>query len=73
MAKNVSLRPSKLLDKTIQLLRARPRTKTLSDVAHDTGLPLAWIESLISKPGLAPAVDRIEILYEYLAQKNLQV
>lgn len=64
---------SKLYTRTIELLRNRPRTKTLGQISHETGLPLGWLVSILCKPYLSPSVDRIEVLYEYLSSRPLQV
>lgn len=64
---------SKLYVRTLELLRNRPRSQTLAVVSQDTGLPKEWLIAIISRPETSPGVDRIEVLYEYLSGKQLQV
>ena len=62
---------SKLYLKTLDLLRNRPKPLTLRKIAQDTGLPEGWLLSILSKPNLNPAVNRVEVLYEYLSGQTL--
>jgi hypothetical protein len=64
---------SRLYTRTLELLRNRPRTQTLRVISDDTSLPEGWLVSILCKPCLSPSVDRIEVLYEYLSSKRLQV
>lgn len=56
---------------TMDLLRNRPITKTLSMISQATGLPEGWLASILRNPNMSPSVDRIETLYEYLSYKEL--
>ena len=64
---------SKLYVRTLELLRDRPASKKLAVVAQDTGLPREWLISILVRPHTSPSVDRIEVLYEYLSGKSLEV
>jgi hypothetical protein len=73
MAQNV-IPKSELLSVTMQLLRDRPRHKTLEDISEATGLPIPWLLSLTGgNPPESPGVDRIVVLYEHLSGFKLEV
>lgn len=64
---------SRLLDRTVDLLRNRPRTLTLQMVSADTGLHTRWLHILLNREGLSPSVDAVVVLYEYLTKSKLPV
>lgn len=62
-----------LVERTIQLLRNRPRPVTLQVVADDTKLHIRWLQLLLQRESLAPSADAIVVLYEYLSGKKLPI
>ena len=65
---------SKLRDRTIELLKSRPRTLTLAKISEDTKIPVTWLECFRTKgKDLESSVNKVETLYEYLAKTTLQV
>jgi hypothetical protein len=64
---------SKLYVRTISLLRNRSDSQPLRLISDETGLPEAWLWSLLNNPEMNPGVHRIEHLYEYLSGKRLQL
>lgn len=54
------------LEKTIQLLKERPKTLTFALIAEETELTSGWLESLLYKKNPNPSVIQLEILYNYL-------
>jgi hypothetical protein len=64
---------SRLYLRTIDLLKTRPREKSLAVICRDTGLPRAWLVDIMGNGERSPSVDRIEILYEYLSGTNLDI
>ena len=58
--------------KTFELLKHRPASIKLKDIAADTGLPLGWIV-LFQQTGnkQSASFDRIALLYENLTGKTL--
>ena len=58
--------------KTYQLLRNRPATLKLKDIAEATGLSLPWIKMFHRKGDQnSSSGDKIETLYEHLSGKSL--
>lgn len=55
-----------MLDRTLQLVRERPRTLTYEQIANDTGLKVSWLEALASGRIPDPGVRKVETLYAYL-------
>lgn len=64
---------SALLERTVHLLRNRPRPLTLQVVSDDTKLHMRWLQLLLSRPKVSPSVDAIVVLYEYLTNKKLSI
>lgn len=66
---------SLFLERTKQLLKERPKNITLALIAEETGLTKDWLDMLLyRKPKedgreLDPGIKRLEILYNYLADK----
>lgn len=69
----VSFPRSKLYLKTMELLRNRPVTLTYIDIERVTGLSPLWLTTIMQHPEISPSVDRIELLYEYLSGKQLDI
>lgn len=58
--------------KTFELLRNRPASMKLKDIAEATDLSLPWIKMFNRKGNQqASSGDRLQTLYEYLAGKPL--
>lgn len=64
---------TKLRDKTLDLLRNRPAWKTYTQIAEDTKIPVGWIKEFSRGTMNGPDVNRIETLYEHLAQKPIDI
>jgi hypothetical protein len=66
----------KLLQRTIELMKARPEYLTLQRVSEATGLSYAWLLYFNNKAesqNCDPAVSRVVRLYEYLSQHTLEI
>ncbi len=63
------LGPLSLMTETQRLLKQRSRT--LLDVANDTGIPFYWLRKFHYGEIDNPSVNRVQKLYEYLAGKKL--
>lgn len=59
--------------RTLRLVQGLPRTKTLAQVAADTGLPPAWLSAFCREEMDAPNVNRVQVLFEYLSGRRLDV
>lgn len=59
--------------RTLELVRELPRTTTLTEVAEATSLPLAWVTAFSRGEIVAPNVNRVQILFEHLAGRPLEV
>lgn len=65
-------KPSKLKLETCRLLRNRPATLTLRDVAEATQLSEFWVKSFhVRGDKFDAGVDNVAVLYEYLSGKKL--
>lgn len=58
-----------LANTTLDLLKNRPRTLTIENIASDTGLTVGWLLDFAGERTRHPSVIRIEQLYNYLAKK----
>lgn len=61
--------PGTLLAKTLALMEGRD----ITDTAIATGLPYHWLNSLVQRKSVNPAVNRVQVLYEHLSGKKLEV
>jgi hypothetical protein len=61
--------PGALHSNTLELLRTRPRTLTLEQIARDTGIELGWLSKFGSNKIGDPSVNRVEALRNYLLSK----
>lgn len=61
--------PSIFLEQTKTLLRNRPKNLTLALIAEETELGEAWLETILYKKNFDPGVNKVETLYNYLANK----
>lgn len=64
---------SRLMLRTMELLRQRPRTLTVDMIAQDTGLHPGWIARLSNPAYGSPSVDAVVKLYEYLSGHPLDI
>lgn len=62
-----------LRDKTLELLRNRPVTKTYKIIEAETRLPEGWLKSFANGQSKDPAVNRIETLYTYLSGRAIRL
>jgi len=61
-----------LLSETIRLLRERPRTLVIADLAEELGLTKSWLSSLLSTtPPKNASVANVETLYNRLSDTPL--
>lgn len=63
---------TKFRDAVVKLLRERPATLKLKQVAEDTTIPEGWLKRLNQQRIDAPDPNRLETLYEYLTGKKLE-
>jgi hypothetical protein len=74
MSQKGSIPRSRLLDRTLELLRKRGEDLTVKKIAEDTGLHEGWLWMFITNGEyLSPSVCRIVILYEYLTKSQLEL
>lgn len=62
---------SLLLERTQYLVRNRPATLSLDDIARETKLSRAWLKHFVAGNIAGPDVCKVECLYVYLAKKPL--
>lgn len=60
-------------DRTLSLVRALPREISLTELARDCGLPLAWLTAFARGEIDDPSVNRIQCLYEHLTDSTLEL
>lgn len=63
----------KLRAHTLGLVRNRPPSLTLKQIANDTGLNHNWLKAFVCERYTNPGVNDVEKLYGYLAGKPLVV
>lgn len=63
--------PVNLASHTVSLLRNRPRSVTLEQVAEGAQVKKSWLSALLAGDFDDPSANRIQRLYEYLAEKPL--
>jgi len=64
---------SKLVEKTLELLKSRPYTMTVKQITEKTSIPEGWIKQLQRGKIKEPSAPRIEKLYEFLSGHKLTV
>jgi predicted transcriptional regulator len=64
---------SKLLDKTLDLVRTRPRDVTYDQIATETEVSVSWLKKLVNGEIEHPSVCYVEAVYVYLNKKSLDV
>lgn len=62
-----------LMNKTIELLKTRPRQLTYADVAKGASVTESWLKWFISDKCEAPDVNKVERVYNYLNGTPLNV
>jgi len=65
--------PGDLLTKVLELLANRPRGVAYKDISLATGLPEPWLKLFAAGRISDPSVNRIELLYNYLTGRSLNV
>lgn len=63
--------PVNLTAHTVTLLRNRPSTVTLDDVAVGACVGRSWLSALLNGQIKTPSADKIQSLYEFLSKKPL--
>lgn len=64
---------SKLLTRTAELIQDRPRTMTYRMLAEACGVTDRWLESIVAGTCKFPDVNKVEVVYEYLSGRTLDV
>jgi hypothetical protein len=64
---------SRLQARTLELLKNRPISLTLKKLSEETGLPEGWLHSIIKFPMMSSSAHRIEVLFNYLNGKPLDI
>lgn len=59
--------------RTLALLKERPKSVYLKDIAEASGVTLKWLEAFHAGRILNPGVINLEKLYNYLSGGNLNV
>lgn len=59
-----------LLDKTVALLAARPRTLTLAAIAAAAGVEKEWLAKFSKGVIADPGVRKVQALHDYLARRK---
>jgi len=63
-----------LLIKTKELMANRRELgETLESISKGTGLPYPFLSRFSGNHKSVPSVDRVQVLYEYLARRKLEV
>lgn len=63
----------KLRQQTLNLLKERPRHRTLARISMDTGIPFFWLEHFSKGRTKNPNCDTVEKLYIYLTGRELEL
>ena len=63
--------PGMWQSKTVELLKNRPRTLTLEQIAADTKIDIAWLWKFSAGKIKGPSVNRVEVLRNYLLSKSV--
>lgn len=66
-----TLEPESLMATTMELLKARQQP--LTEIQSATGISFYWLRRFLGGEFSDPSVNRVQKLYEYLAQRKLQV
>mgnify|MGYP003387918121 CR=1 FL=1 len=65
------LQPSKLKEKTLELLKNRNRNLTLDEISNKTKIGKDWLKDFSANTMENPGVCMIEALYNFLSDKPL--
>ena len=57
---------SQLHTSTFEMLKHRPRTLTLLQIANETGIPIGWLKMFLRDTVQDPGANRLEFLNRYL-------
>ena len=60
-----------LYNKTLELLKNRPRHVTFSIISKETGLGVSWLSSLSQGQIKDPSAKKLEKLYNFLSNTPL--
>jgi hypothetical protein len=64
---------SKLLAETLRLWAERDKQVSLQAIASVTGLSVRWLYHFDRQASKAPAVDKVECLYNFLSGKQIEL
>lgn len=67
----MSTTPINLTAHTLALLRDRPRSTTLDQVAAGAGVTKSWLQAWICGQISTPSADKVQAIYEFLTKKPL--
>jgi hypothetical protein len=62
---------TKLRDRTIELLKNRPASLQLKDIAKATEIPEGWLKMLVQGKIIDPGVNRVQTVFEFLTKQPL--
>jgi hypothetical protein len=62
---------STLREATQELLKNRPRHRTLEAIAIEANVPFSWLKLFAAAKHTGPSVDRVQAVYEVLAGRKL--
>jgi hypothetical protein len=67
----MTVKTGTLMEETIRLLRER--TKAFPNIAQETGISFYWLRKFAYHEVADPSVNTVQKLYEYLADRKLDV
>lgn len=62
-----------LHSRTLALVRDRPASLTLKQIATDTAIDHNWLKAFAAERITSPGVNKVEALYNYLTKGKLHV
>lgn len=62
-----------LLDKTLDLVRNRPREVSYEQIAAEAEVSISWLKKFVSGEIKEPSVCSVEAVYVFLAKKPLEL
>lgn len=65
--------PSRLRDRTLELVQERHKSLTYKTISEQTGLKEAWVEAFAQERIANPGVRYVETLYIYLTRQALEL
>lgn len=62
-----------LYNKTLELIKTRPRNLTFAEIEKRTGIKQSWLRAFSQGKIKDPSVNLIQSLYEFLTNTKLKV